>query len=74
VVSVSADAVIDEKKQMMFLARLQLMNTKDEMLKKKIVLQPGMVVTAEIKTGKRSVLSYFLSPLTEHLSESLHER
>ncbi|EJK2757016.1 HlyD family secretion protein, partial [Escherichia coli] len=30
----------------------------------------GMAVTAEIKTGMRSVISYILSPL----EESLHER
>ncbi len=37
-------------------------------------LHPGMAVVAEIKTGKRRVIEYFLSPLLEHTSESLRER
>jgi HlyD family secretion protein len=34
---------------------------------------PGMTVTAEIKAGNRSVLSYFLYPLTRGFEESLRE-
>ncbi|EMS0139253.1 HlyD family type I secretion periplasmic adaptor subunit (plasmid) [Escherichia coli] len=41
---------------------------------KNIHLTSGMAVTAEIKTGMRSVISYILSPLEETLQESLHER
>ena len=37
-------------------------------------LSPGMSVTAEIKTGRRRVLEYFLSPLLKAKSESLGER
>jgi hemolysin D len=37
-------------------------------------LLPGMAVTVEIKTGKRRVIDYFLSPLLRQGSESLHER
>lgn len=36
-------------------------------------LIPGMTVNAEIKVGKRSVLSFFLFPLTKGLHESLRE-
>lgn len=36
-------------------------------------LLPGMTLTAEIKTGTRSVLDYFLEPLMRGLSESLRE-
>lgn len=36
-------------------------------------LIPGMTVSAEIKVGERSVLSYFLYPLTRGLSESVRE-
>lgn len=41
---------------------------------KEIALGSGMSVTAEIKTGERSVISYLLSPLEESISESLRER
>lgn len=34
---------------------------------------PGMTLTAEIKTGSRTVLTYFLEPLMRGLSESLRE-
>jgi len=37
-------------------------------------LTPGMTVTVEIKTGKRRVMEYFLSPLMEYQSESFKER
>jgi HlyD family secretion protein len=36
-------------------------------------LIPGMTLTAEIKSGSRSVLSYFLYPLARGLNESLRE-
>jgi HlyD family secretion protein len=34
---------------------------------------PGMAVTAELKVGRRSVLSYFLYPLLRGLDESIRE-
>lgn len=37
-------------------------------------LQPGMAVTAEIQTGRRTILDYLLSPIAKATSESLHER
>src|SRR5262249_53884510 len=36
-------------------------------------LIPGMTVTAEIKAGDRTVLSYFLYPLRRGLDESIRE-
>jgi hemolysin D len=37
-------------------------------------LEPGMAVTAEIKTGQRRVTSYLLSPLLRYKQEGLRER
>ena len=37
-------------------------------------LAPGMAVTAEIKTGKRRVLDYLLSPLHRYSHDVLRER
>jgi hemolysin D len=37
-------------------------------------LGPGMAVTAEIKTGRRRVISYLLSPLTRYRQEAGRER
>ncbi|MBV1694184.1 MAG: HlyD family type I secretion periplasmic adaptor subunit [Hyphomicrobiales bacterium] len=38
-----------------------------------VALAPGMVVTAEIKVGHRTVLSYFLYPLIRALDEGIRE-
>ena len=40
----------------------------------RMALGPGMSVTAEIYTGRRSVISFLLSPLQRMTQESLHER
>ena len=37
-------------------------------------LASGMAVTAEIKTGRRTIMDYLLSPLFYRASESLRER
>ena len=37
-------------------------------------VSPGMAVTAEIKTGRRSVISYLLSPLRRYAHEGIRER
>ena len=37
-------------------------------------LQPGMAVTAEVKTGRRTIIDYLLSPLSRRTNEALHER
>jgi hemolysin D len=38
---------------------------------KDIPISPGTAVTAEVKTGKRRVIEFFLSPLIKHVDESL---
>jgi hemolysin D len=40
----------------------------------RVALTPGMAVTAEIQTGERRLISYLLSPLVRHVSESMRER
>jgi hemolysin D len=37
-------------------------------------LEPGMSVTAEIKTGRRSVISYLVSPLARYKHDGMTER
>jgi hemolysin D len=41
---------------------------------KAVKLAPGMVVTAEIKTGRRRVIEFLLSPLRGVAMESMRER
>lgn len=40
----------------------------------KLEIQPGMIATAEIITGQRTVLSYLTKPITKTISESMRER
>jgi hemolysin D len=71
---VTADAVTDEKKGSYYPAILTL-NQKDmDIDGKRVPLSPGMTLTAEIKTGKRRVIEYLLSPIQRGASESLKER
>ncbi|MDZ4075695.1 MAG: hypothetical protein U1E04_13200 [Hylemonella sp.] len=71
---VTADAVTDEKKGSYYPAILTL-NQKDmDIDGKRVPLSPGMSLTAEIKTGKRRVIEYLLSPVQRAGSESLRER
>jgi len=72
--SVTADAVSDEKRGAIFPALLTLQWTSIDVDGKLIKLSPGMNVTAEIKTGKRRVIEYLLSPVQRALNESLGER
>ncbi len=46
----------------------------DELKTALALTQPGMAVTAEIKTGTRSVISYLLSPIAKATSEAGRER
>ena len=72
--SVTADAVNDEKRGAIFPATLTLAQNSIAIDGKRINLSPGMNLTAEIKTGKRRVIDYLLSPVQTAVSESLGER
>ena len=71
---VTQDAVNDEKRGAIFPALLKLHQTTIDVDGKPIKLAPGMNVTAEIKTGKRRVIEYLLSPIEKAGRESLRER
>lgn len=72
--SVTADAVSDEKRGAIFPATLSLNHAGIDIDGKRIALSPGMNLTAEIKTGRRRVIEYLLSPIKRIASESLGER
>lgn len=74
VVSVSHDAVQDERKGLVFLARVRLERNHLMIDGARVTLSAGMTVSTEIRTGKRRVIDYFLSPLQEHVGGSLRER
>lgn len=72
--NISGDAIQDEKLGLVFNARLDLEDNKIKADGQIIQLKPGMSVTAEIKTGKRRVIEYLLSPVMKYLNESMRER
>jgi hemolysin D len=72
--SITADAVQDEKRGAIFPVTLALGQDSLQIDGRRIKLAPGMNLTAEIKTGKRRVIDYLLSPVQQHLDESLKER
>lgn len=74
VVQVSNDAVQDDKLGLIFTAEIALSQDRMHIGDRWIHLTPGMAVTAEIKTGRRRIISYILSPLVQHARGSLHER
>jgi hemolysin D len=71
---VSNDAIQDEKRGLIYSSRVKLARTTVPVENKLVNLAPGMAVTVEIKTDKRRVIEYFLTPLMQYSSESLRER
>ena len=71
---VTADAVTDEKKGSYYPATITLAQADMLIDGKRVKLSPGMNITAEIKTGKRRVIEYLMSPVQRAGSESLRER
>lgn len=64
----------DKPSGLVYSARVQLEKSTMQIDGKTINLTPGMAVTVEIKTGKRRLIEYFLSPLMQYKDESLRER
>jgi hemolysin D len=63
----------DEKSELVYRAQVRLTETVRELTKRGIHLRPGLVATAEIKTGKRSIASYVLNPILRTADEGLRE-
>lgn len=56
-----------------FKARVLLTDTRLNMSQEAVRLLPGMTVSAEIKVGRRTVISYFLYPLLRGLDTAIRE-
>jgi hemolysin D len=57
-----------------YVARVALAANAFDTEEGRLPLEPGMAVTAEIKTGQRRVIEYLLSPLLRYKHEGLRER
>ncbi|WP_432471938.1 HlyD family type I secretion periplasmic adaptor subunit [Amphritea sp. HPY] len=70
---ISASTYLDEKKDPYFrteisLSQANLANNKD------FQVTPGMTVTADIKTGSKSILDYLLKPISRGFNNAFRER
>lgn len=72
--TISDDAVNDETMGLVYPARVELARDRMRVNQQWMKLSPGMTVTVEIKTGKRRIIEFFLSPLLRYQDESLKER
>lgn len=70
--SVSGDAIDDEKLGLVYNARVRMRPSAAQISKMQI--SPGMAITAEIKTARRRVIQYLLSPIAARLDEAGRER
>jgi HlyD family secretion protein len=74
VVTVSADQIVDAKSgTAYFKADLHIAPSELSKLPKGAKLTPGMPAQAMIVTGKKTILSYLVGPLTDTIRDSMHE-
>jgi hemolysin D len=74
VILVSRDAVKTQDEQLLYTVKVEIDDSRILVGSEFINIVPGMGSTVEIKTGTRSVISYFLSPILQHTNEAMRER
>lgn len=74
IASLSTDAVPLENVGHVYAARVTMARSDVVVGNKVVKLSPGMTVTVEIKTGKRRLIEYFLSPILRGFRETARER
>jgi hemolysin D len=74
VTNISEDAIKDEKMGLVYKTKIKLKEKTVHVDGKEIDLSYGMGVTSEIKTGTRTVMEFFLSPIIKKMNESINER
>ncbi len=74
ILNISNDAVENEQFGWVFTSRVSMKNSTIMVGDKRINLMPGMSISLEVKTGKRRIIEFFLSPLLRYVNESVKER
>lgn len=74
VVDVSNNSVDDEKRGLVFPVRVAMQRDTIHADGEDMQLTPGMSVTVEVKTGRRRVIEYVLTPLLRYRDEAIRER
>jgi hemolysin D len=70
----SNDAISDKQLGLVYAARVLLEKSVVQVEDRLVNLSPGMAVTVEVKTGKRRIVEFVLSPLLRGIRESGRER
>ncbi len=70
----SHDAIEDEELGLVFPARVELSQQTITVNGRATPLTAGMAVTAEIKTGRRRIIEFLLSPIARRVEEAGRER
>ncbi|WP_409527719.1 HlyD family type I secretion periplasmic adaptor subunit [Rhizobium lusitanum] len=75
VVNVSADSLVEkDKNETYYLVRIKTDKSALERDGKHYPIIPGMVASAEIMTGRKTILTYLMKPINKARSEALTER
>lgn len=72
--NISADAITTEKGESYYLVRIRTTHNFLGDTSKPLTIIPGMLATAHIRTGEKSVLRYLFKPLIKAKHEALRER
>ena len=70
----AADAVAGTDGELVFPIRISLLDERFMVNGERRRISPGMRVSAEIRTGRRRLIDFFLSPVMRHGHEALRER
>ena len=71
---ISTDAIVHPDLGPVYKAKVTLQRQTIDIEGKTTALSPGMNVAVEVKTGKRRIIEFFLSPLLRYQDEAIRER
>tara|TARA_B100000446_G_scaffold39961_1_gene35602 strand:- start:2401 stop:3804 length:1404 start_codon:yes stop_codon:yes gene_type:complete len=74
VIDITSDAVVDEQRGLVYKLRVKMDESELLVNGDRVELIPGMLVSAEVKTGKRQLIEYVMAPLLRYSQESVRER
>lgn len=74
IITISNDATVDEQRGLIYGMHLLMKKNTIMVDNREVRLMPGMAVTAEVKTGTRRIIEFFLAPLLRYKQESIRER
>jgi adhesin transport system membrane fusion protein len=69
--NISPDTITDEEGESFYMVRIK---THESTTSKKLAIIPGMTITVDILTGKKTVMDYLLKPIFKAKSNALSER